>query len=195
LSEKKINCEIALRYVSAFFDLAKEDNQIDTVEKDMIAISEIMAESEDFNEVVTNNLFKREDKAAAVLAISKKAKFSDITKNFLGVLAMKNRLDILPDVVEVFRRKILEFREEVEVEVTVANGISEEQENALKKTLAKSLKCKSVKLEIKQDKTIIGGLIIKVGSTLIDNSVKSKIDRLDIRLKTSSCDTNVREVA
>lgn len=195
MADGRLNLEIAKRYVSAFFELAKEGGHIDAVEKDMDSISKIISESDDFNEMIESKLFRRREKADAVFSIGKKAKFSDITKNFLGLLALKQRLNILPEAIEVFKAKLLEHREEVEVFVTVADDLSEEQVQKLEKTLIKSLKCKSVRLQIYKDKEIIGGLLIKVGSTLIDNSVKSKINRLQNSLISNSHDTNVREVA
>jgi F-type H+-transporting ATPase subunit delta len=189
--------DIARRYALACFSLAREQGQLEQVAQDLLALKGMLAESADLQKFIGNATLQRADQAKALAALGGKARFSPLTQKFLGTLAMKRRLDALPEIITAVLGEISRYKGEVTAEVTAAHALDAEQLSGLAAALKKVLGL-TVKVELKQDADIMGGLIIKVGSKLIDSSVRAKLERLHRALKSSNASrdkTKMREVA
>ena len=189
--------DIARRYAHACFSLAREQNQIDQVSADLDAVQHMLSSSADLRKFIGNATLRRADQAKALAALGDKAKFGALTQKFLGTLALKRRLDILPGIIAAVQDEIARHKGEITAQVTTAQTLDAAQVNALAAALKKALGL-TVKINQQQDTHIIGGLVIKVGSRLIDSSVRAKLDRLHRALKnsnTSKDKTKMREVA
>ena len=177
-----ISTSIAARYATAVFDLAKEGKAIKALESDVAALDAAMGESADLRTLLSSPLYSREEQSAAVAAIAKKMKLSDTTSNVLALLAAKRRLFVLPNLLAVLQDMLSEERGEVTAEVTSAKALTKAQADKLAKTL-KAQVGKSVTIKETVDASIIGGLIVKVGSKMIDTSIASKLNALQNNMK------------
>lgn len=177
-----ISTGIAARYASAVFDLSKEGKNLKALETDIVALEGAMADSDDFNTLLSSPLYGREEQAGAVAAIAKKMKLSPTVTSVLGLMANKRRLFVLPQLVSTLREMLAEERGEVTAEVTSAKALTKAQADKLAKTL-KAQVGKAVTLKETVDESIIGGLIVKVGSKMIDTSIKSKLNALQNTMK------------
>ena len=164
-----ISTGIAKRYATAVFDLAKEGKAIKALESDVASLEAAMAESADLRTLLTSPLYSREQQSGAIVAIANKMKLSDTTSNVLALLAGKRRLFVLPQLIAVLQDMLSEERGEVTAEVTTAKALTKAQAEKLAKTL-KAQVGKSIIIKETVDESIIGGLIVKVGSRMIDTS-------------------------
>ncbi|MEP4196710.1 MAG: F0F1 ATP synthase subunit delta [Aliishimia sp.] len=177
-----ISTGIAARYASAVFALAREDKQIAAIEGDLSALSDAMADSADFKALIASPIYSREEQGTAIAALAKKMKLSAITANTLSLMATKRRLFVLPQLVQSLREMIAEDKGEVTADVVSAKALTKAQSD----NLAKSLKAstgKDVTINATVDESLIGGLIVKVGSKMIDTSIRSKLDSLQNVMK------------
>lgn len=177
-----ISTGIAARYATAVFDLAKEGKALPALEKDVDALEGAMTDSADLRTLLTSPLYSREEQGAAVAAIAKKMKLSKTTANVLALMASKRRLFVLPQLVSTLRARISEHKGEVIAEVTSAKALTKAQSDKLAKTLKAQVGA-DVKIKETVDEGIIGGLIVKVGSKMIDTSIKSKLNALQNTMK------------
>ena len=194
---KKGHQDIARRYALAFFELAQEQGQIERISLDFRSLRKMLAESGDFGRFISDVTMLRDDQARALAALGDRAKFSALTQQFLGTLARKRRLGVLPEIVAAVQDKIARHQGEVTAEVTAACALAPAQISGIAAALEKVLGM-TVKLELRQDAGIMGGLVIKIGSRQIDSSVRAKLERLHRALKspdTSGDKTKMREVA
>ncbi len=175
---------VARRYAEALFELA-EGPALDGVARDIEALRGILAKSADLRRIVASPLVSGKGREAAIKAIAEQAQFGDITRRFLGVVAHNNRLGDIGDIVAAFLSEVADRRGLKQVEVTSATPLDEGRRAAIEAGLNQALAAKTV-LTLKIDPAIIGGLVIRVGSRLIDASVKTKLDRLARVLKTAA---------
>lgn len=177
-----ISTGIAARYATAIFDLAKEENALAQLETDVDALSAAVAESEDLRDMVASPVYSREEQAAGIAAIADKMGLSATLKNALGLMASKRRLFVLPQVAAQLRDMIAEEKGEVTADVASAKELTQTQSDKLVKSLSERVG-KTVKLNAIVDESLIGGLVVKVGSTMIDTSVRSKLAALQNTMK------------
>ena len=177
-----ISTGIAARYATAVFDIAKESKGLKALETDIGAVGAMINDSADFRNLLTSPLYGRDEQSAAVAAIAKKMKLKDTVANLLGLLASKRRLFVLPQVVATLQDMMADERGEVTAEVTSAKALTKAQSDKLAKTL-KAQVGKAVTIKETVDESIIGGLIVKVGSKMIDTSIKSKLNALQNTMK------------
>ncbi|MEO0904180.1 MAG: F0F1 ATP synthase subunit delta [Pseudomonadota bacterium] len=177
-----ISTGIAARYATAVFDLAKEGKAIKALESDVATLESAMAESADLRTLLTSPLYSREEQSGAISAVAKKMKLSDTASNVLALLASKRRLFVLPQLLAVLQDMLSDERGEVTAEVTTAKALTKAQADKLAKTL-KAQVGKSVTIKETVDESIIGGLIVKVGSKMIDTSIASKLNALQNTMK------------
>ena len=173
---------IAGRYASAVFDIAKEGNNLKAMEQDVDALDAALSESADFRDLINSPLYGRDEQSAAVKAIAAKMGLSDTMANLLGLLADKRRLFVLPGVVGTLRDMLATDRGEVTAEVTTAKALTKTQSDKLAKALSEQVG-KSVSIKEAVDASILGGLIVKVGSRMIDTSIASKLNALQNNMK------------
>lgn len=173
---------IARRYAAALFDLAGDRKALDAVAADLKTVKAALQASGDLRRLVASPLISRADQAKAVDALAVRAKAHDLTRNFLGLLARNRRLPALEATINGFLAKLAEARGEETAEVTTAKPLSDAQ----RATVAASLKQavgRAVTVTETVDPAILGGLIVKVGSRMVDGSLKSKLQRLERAMK------------
>jgi F-type H+-transporting ATPase subunit delta len=181
--------QVARRYASALLDLAEDAKSVGKVEKDMADLSAMLNASEDLRKLVTNPLMSRENHIKGITAIAEKAKFNKLTINFLSTLASNRRLTVLPQMIVAVEKMLRARRGEIEAYVQSAVALSAAQTKALKKQLSDSVGS-DVNLNVEVNKEILGGLIITVGSQMIDDSVRRKLERLQRSMSSGSAGAN-----
>lgn len=177
-----ISTGIASRYAQAVFDLAREEDMLAAVEYDLGLLETALADSADLRSLIASPLYSREEQGRALDALADRMGLSPITRRTLGLMAAKRRLFVLPQFLAVLRRLIAEARGEVTAEVVSAQPLTAEQE----KRLAEELSAKagrSVKLKTQVDGSLIGGLVVRLGSRMIDTSVRAKLGQLQNMMK------------
>ena len=177
-----ISSGIAARYATAVFELAKDEKALKALEGDVDALDVALSGSADLRDVITSPLYSREDQARAIAAIAAKMKLSTLVANTLALMASKRRLFVVPHMIASLRDMISAEKGEVTAEVTSAVKLSAAQAKELAATL-KARVGKDVKLKTAVDETLIGGLVVKLGSTMIDTSVKAKLAALQNAMK------------
>jgi F-type H+-transporting ATPase subunit delta len=177
-----IQASLAGRYASALFGLARDEKQIDAVSRSLDALNQALADSREFHQLVISPLVDRNEAAKAFAAVAAVLRLDPITTNFLGVLARNGRKGQLPQVIRLFRRLAADHRGETTAEVVSAHPLSDDQVAALKAQL-RSRAGREVAIDARIDPQILGGLIVKLGSEMIDSSLKTKLNRLAQAMK------------
>ena len=177
-----ISTGIAGRYASAVYELATETKATAAIESDIAALKEAMAESADLNALLQSPIYSRDEQQAAVTAIAAKMGLSDVMANTLSLMASKRRLFVVPQLVQALRDLIAEDKNEVTADVVSAKALTQTQSKKLAATL-KDRVGKDVTINATVDESLIGGLIVKVGSTMIDTSIRSKLSSLQNAMK------------
>ncbi len=177
-----ISTGIAARYATAVFGLAKEGNDLVTLEQDVDALEAALGGSEDFRDLIHSPVYSRDAQGKAIGAIADKMELSGTVGNTLKLMASKRRLFVLPQLVTALRDLIADEKGEVTADVRAATALSADQEVKLAETL-KGAVGKDVKMNITVDESLIGGLIVKVGSKMIDTSISSKLMSLQNTMK------------
>lgn len=181
-AQDSVLTQIARPYASALFDIANSSNSIPQVEAGLNAIASLAADSEDFSRFLRSPVINADQKAAAIHAILEKAKADKTVANFVSVVARNGRLFALPAIISAFRERASEARGEVTADVTSAGPLTAEQVATLADTLKAKIG-KSVTLNQHVDPSLIGGLVVKVGSQMIDSSLKTKLTAMKIAMK------------
>jgi F-type H+-transporting ATPase subunit delta len=177
-----IQASLAGRYAIALFELADERKQLDTVGESLAALKQALAESEDFHTLTTSPLIGRDQAVAAVGASAEAMRLDPITTNFLGVLAKNRRLGELGNVIRAFNLLAARHRGEISAEVTSAHTLDNGQVEALRQNL-RTRYCADIALELDVDPAILGGLVVKIGSRMIDGSIRTKLNNLAQAMK------------
>jgi F-type H+-transporting ATPase subunit delta len=177
-----ISLGIASRYASALFELAKDEKALKALEADTTALSETLAASAELRDVIGSPVISREDQGNVIAAIAAKMGLSTLMSNTLALMADKRRLFVLPQFLTALTDQIAVEKGEVTAEVTAARALTAAQSKKLAETL-KARVGKTVKLKTTVDESLIGGLVVKLGSTMIDTSVKAKLAALQNAMK------------
>jgi F-type H+-transporting ATPase subunit delta len=173
---------VAERYATALFDLAVEQKAVKDVEGELDQIAALISESPDMRRLIASPVFSAGDQANALVAVFDRAGVKGLAANFGRVMAGNRRLFVLPDAIAAFKRLAAKQRGEVSAEVVSAEPLSERHIADLKAALKASLG-KDVALTASVDASLIGGLIVKVGSRMIDDSLKTKLSSLKLAMK------------
>jgi F-type H+-transporting ATPase subunit delta len=173
---------LAERYAAALFELADERRMLDDVASDLRQLRAMLAASTDLTRLVRSPILTRGEQGKAIAALAERAGFTPLVRDFLAVVAKNRRLFAVPAMIEAYLRNLAERRGEVTAEVTAALPLSEGQLGLLSEQLRRSVG-RRVSLEVKVDPGLIGGLIVKLGSRMIDGSLKSKLQRLQLAMK------------
>jgi F-type H+-transporting ATPase subunit delta len=177
-----IQASLSGRYATALFDLARDAKAIDKVEASLATVSAALAESEDFRTLTSSPLVSRADAAKAVAATAGAMKLDKLTTSFLGVLAENRRLNQLPAIARAFRILAAQFRGETTAEVTSAHPLAPDQVDALKQQL-RSRVGREVNVDLSVDPALLGGLVVKIGSQMIDSSIRTRLNTLAQAMK------------
>lgn len=171
------------RYASALFDLAKDQNAVAAVEADLQKFEGLLHESADLVSMVRSPVISAGEQQKALAAVLSKVGIGGLAANFLGLVARNRRLFVVADMIKNFRSLAARGRGEVTAEVTSALPLNEAQTAALKETL-QAQAGKNVMLETKVDPSLLGGLIVKIGSRMVDSSLKTKLSGLSFALRS-----------
>ena len=177
-----IQASLAGRYATALFGLARDERQIEAVGNGLDRLSQALVDSRDFSELVSSPLIDREEAGKAFAAVAAQLSLDPVTTNFLGVLAKNGRKNQLQPVIRAFRRIAAEHRGEASAEVVTAHPLKDDQLAALKQQL-RTRAGREVAIETRIDPEILGGIVIKVGSPMIDASIRTKLNRLAEAMK------------
>jgi F-type H+-transporting ATPase subunit delta len=181
-SEEPIQAGAAGRYASALFELAEQDGKVAEVDAHLASFDAMLAQSPDLTRLIKAPVFSAEEQVKAITAIVERAGIGGLSGNFLKLVAHNRRLFMLPQIIKEFRRLVSRARGEVDAEVTSAHALNDQQITALKDALRASVG-KDVRLNIKVDPSLLGGLVVKVGSRMIDSSLRTKLNSLKTRMK------------
>jgi F-type H+-transporting ATPase subunit delta len=173
---------LADRYGAALFDLADERKQLDDVASDLRTLRALLHESDDLRRLIRSPVLSRIEQGKAIAAVAERAQLSSLTGNFLGLLARNRRLFALPEMIERYLHRLAERRGEVTAHVLTAQELTPAQREAVDEQLRKAVGRK-VAVEVRVDPSLLGGLVVKVGSRMVDASLKSKLHRLQLAMK------------
>ena len=173
---------MAGRYALALFELARDQNQIEAVGASLATLRQALAESQDLQTLISSPLLGREDQARAVGAVVGSLELDQLTGNFVGVLAQNRRLPQLPNVIRAFNLLAAQHRGEITAEVTSARPLSDEQVDAIKQQLRARMG-RDINVDLNVDPAILGGLVVKIGSQMIDSSIRTKLNNLAQAMK------------
>ena len=165
-------------YATALYELSKESSDLPNVENGMKNLKKLLVESNDFKEMVLSPTVPKDEKKNVMFAISDQNNFSKNLKNFLGFLAIKNRLFFLNKITESFLNLVSNSKGEQKATVTSSKKLSPEEEKKIQIELSESFKSK-INIEYKYDPSLIAGLIIQIGSVMVDTSIKTKLKKLE----------------
>ncbi len=173
---------VAGRYATALFDLARDSGKIDTVANDLASFGRALTEAPDLNRLVRSPAISAADQGKALGAVLNRMGADGLTQNFLQLVARNRRLFSVADMLKSFDTLVKRHRNQVAAEVTSAQSLNDAQVAQLKHTLAESTG-RDVQLSLKVDPAILGGLIVKVGSRMIDSSLKTRLNNLKFAMK------------
>jgi F-type H+-transporting ATPase subunit delta len=173
---------MAGRYAAALFDLAREANAIDAVKADLDRFDALLAESPDLMRLVRSPVFPADEQLQALAAVLQRAGIGGLAEKFLKLVTANRRLFAVRDMVKAFRGLVADHKGEATAEVTVAEPLKDDHAAALKNAL-KAVSGKDVDLNIKIDPAIIGGLVVKLGSRMVDTSLRSKLNAIRHAMK------------
>jgi F-type H+-transporting ATPase subunit delta len=173
---------IASRYVKALFDVAKSASSVEAVEKNLASLKNALEESADFRHFLTNPLLSRSAQADVMKAMLAKMKAHKVTSQFMAALAQHRRLPILPEIINLFAETAQAARGEMSAELIAAGALKSKEVDMVSERLSK-IYGKTVTLDVRQDKNLLGGVMIKVGSVQLDGSLAGKLNRLGLALK------------
>jgi F-type H+-transporting ATPase subunit delta len=173
---------VAGRYANALFDLATEDKSVAKTGEGLASFGAMIAGSSDLQRLITSPTFSVEEQASAIESLAAKAKINGLALNFLKLMAKNRRLAAVPGAIAGFQALVAKSKGEVTAEVTSAEALTAKQLADLKSALKASVGS-DVSLQSKIDPSILGGLIVKVGSRMMDNSLKTKLQNLKVSMK------------
>jgi F-type H+-transporting ATPase subunit delta len=173
-SENAHETGLAGRYAQAVFELARDDHAIDRVAEDFAHLKKLMAEVKELDMLIRSPLLSREDQARALEPVLDKIGAAHLTVKFMRLLAQKRRLYALSGIIAAYNRLVAKLKGEIEAEVTSARPLSHAETGELK-TILKQKLGREPRLDTKVDPTLLGGLVVKVGSRMIDSSIRTKL--------------------
>lgn len=177
-----ISTGIAARYATALFELARDESGLAALESDVASLAAALRESADLRSLISSPIYARDQQSGAIAAIAARMGLSTVFSSTLGLMAAKRRLFVLPNLLAVLRDRIAAAKGEMTADVTAAKALTAAQADTLAKTLSQSFG-KDVKLNVAVDASLIGGLVVKLGSKMIDTSIRSKLASLQNTMK------------
>lgn len=192
MSATKASYAVTSRYALALIELASESNKTEKIERDLAELASMIKASPDLSAVIQSPSLGRDRQAKAIEALAQKAGFDGLTRNFLGVLVQNRRLNAVEPIIEAVKTELSRRRGEVAVEVQTAQDMTAAQVEALQRAISQSIG-RDVALKMKVEPGILGGLIVTVGSKMIDDSVARKLERLKAAMSRQS-NQNIQEV-
>ena len=173
---------LAGRYAVALFEIAEEEKSLDRVADELAGLASLLSDNEDLQQITTSPIISLANKSAAMAALVKAGNFSKTVENFIGVVTNNRRLDQLNNIINEFNRMLSHHRGEVNASVVTAYKLDKKQLDALSKKL-KSMVGSDVNVETEVDETLLGGMVVRLGSRMIDSSLKTKLANLEATMK------------
>ena len=173
---------LADRYAAALFDLADERKSLDELAADLRQLRAMLADSADLRRLVRSPILSRADQGRAIAAVADGAGLQPLTRNFLGLVARNRRLFAVPSMIDAYLARLAARRGEVTAEIVAAQALTPAQLDAVSEQLRKAMGSK-VAVEVRVDPALLGGLVVKVGSRMVDASLRSKLHRLQLAMK------------
>ena len=174
---------LAGRYAGALYGLCVDAKATDEVVSDLQALKRLIAENEELGLLTRSPIYSRDEQVSALQAILSKAGANPLTQKFVGAVAQNGRLFSIQQIIDAFTAEVARRNGEISAEVTSAVPLDAKREKLVKKTVSSIAGSDKVSLEMKVDPSLIGGLVVRVGSRLIDTSVKTKLNRLEAAMK------------
>ena len=174
--------EIAARYAAALFDLADKAGTLDQVADDLKTLKGLIAESADLRRMLVSPILRRDVQKRAILALADKAGLGTLTSKFIGLVADHRRLSYLPHMIMAYHDRLAERKNVVDVKVRSAVALSAAQKTSLEDVLKKAVQREAV-VDISVDPELLGGMLVQVGSRMVDGTLRSKLQRLQISMK------------
>ena len=165
-------------YAIALYELSKENSELDKVESEMKKLNKLLDSSADFKEMILNPAVAKDDKKNVIFKIADQNNFSETFKKFLGFVAIKNRLFFLGKIIESFLNLVSNNKGELKAKLVSSKKLSIEEQKKIQSELSKDFKS-SLNIDYKYDPDLIAGLIIQVGSVMVDTSIKAKLKKLE----------------
>ncbi len=181
-AETSIVSELAARYATALFELARDERALDAVAADLARLQGMLDESEDLRRLVRSPLLSREDQGKGMAAVMSRAEIGPLVARFAAVAARNRRLFALEAIIRRFNELLAAHRGEVAAEVTSAVALSAAQLEALKASLSR-VTGSEVNVSAKVDRSLLGGMIVRLGSRMVDSSLRTKLMRLQLVMK------------
>lgn len=178
-----ITSGMAGRYANALFELALENKATDAVKNDLDRFDALITESDDLNRLVRSPVYGADEQLRALQAILDKAGITGLAANFLRVITTNRRLFAVRDMIRIYRALVARHKGEVTAQVTVADKLSDNNLDALRSALKSVTGGKDIDLDVKVEPAIIGGLIVKLGSRMIDSSLRTKLNAIKFAMK------------
>ena len=177
-SKSTFSNSTATSYALALYELAKENAELDKIEEEMKNFNKLLNESSDFKEIISSPTVTKENKKDIIFAIVEKNNFSTILKKFLGLVAIKNRLFFLGRIIESFLSIVSNNKGELKAKLISSKKLSIEEKEKIQSELSKDFKS-PLNINYKHDPDLIAGLIIQIGSVMIDTSIKTKLKKIE----------------
>ncbi len=177
-SKSTFSNSTARSYAIALYELSKENSELDSVVSGIESLKQLLNVSPDFKDMIMSPTVAKEDKKNVIFKISDQNKFSITLKKFLGFVAIKNRLFFLSKIIDSFLNLISDFRGELKAKLVSSKKLSDEEKQNIQKELSKDFKSK-LNIDYIHDPNLIAGLIIQVGSVMVDTSIKTKLKKLE----------------
>jgi len=181
-SEQTETSGVAGRYATALFELAVDCGVIDEVTNDLQQLQAMIDESADLRRLILSPLFSRDQQSDAIGAVLASAGLSELVRNFVGVVAGNRRLFALEGMIGAYRGLVAQYRGEVTAEITSATPLSDTQRAAVEQALEQALGS-NVAMHTEIDPDLIGGMVVRVGSRMVDSSLRTKLQRLQLAMK------------
>ena len=181
--EDPIISGMAGRYATALFELALDNKAVDIVKKDLDQFDVLVADNADLTRLVRSPVFGVDEQLKALSAILDKVGITGLAANFLRVITTNRRLFAVRDMIRAYRALVARHKGEVTAQVTVAEKLSDSNLDALKNALKSVTRGKDIDLDVKIEPAIIGGLTVKVGSRMVDSSLRTKLNSIKFAMK------------
>ena len=173
---------LAERYAAALFELADERHALDAAAGDLRELRAMLAESGDLLRLVRSPVLSRAEQGKAIAALAERAALSPLTRDFLAIVARNRRLFAVPALIEAYLDKLAARRGEVTAEIVAAQPLSPAQESALGEQLRRVVGSR-VTIDVRVDPSLLGGMVVKIGSRMVDGSLKGQLQRLQLSMK------------
>ena len=174
---------LAGRYAGALYALATDSAKVDAIHEELGRLADLIDESQDLRKLLVSPILSREEQQRAITAIMEKAGADALTVNFLGTLAANGRLSALPRVIQAFQQEHARRCGQVTAEVISAIGLDDSRKAVVERVVARLAGSDKLSLSMRVDSSLIGGLIVRIGSRMIDTSIKTKLSRLEAAMK------------